>query len=107
MTPNTFSVVNSSTGIKWNCRILNRGDKYGLNYCLTHNIDKPLVEFYDSRFPHTEYGQFVCRYWVETILESANDGLILDFGIPNWQIDADQMQQVRQWLLTYLQDTAA
>ena len=44
---------------KFNVRIVRAGDRYGRDNCLTHDKDEPLVEFYDSRYPHTEYGQFV------------------------------------------------
>ena len=60
--------------------------------------DKPLVEFYDSRYPHTEFGQFVSRYYVSTILESGDKGLCLDCGIPDWSISAKDMAAVRDWL---------
>ena len=60
--------------------------------------DQPLIEFYDRRYPHTQDGQFVgARYYVSTI-RNGDAGLILDGGIPNWQIDADTMRLVRTWL---------
>jgi hypothetical protein len=90
---------------KFNVRVVNKGDKYGLNLCLTHEEDKPLVEFYDARYPHTEFGQFVSRYYVETILGDDGDGpkncgLNLDGGIPDWTVSAKDMDTVRGWLKT-------
>ena len=32
----------------WNVRILRRGDRYGLNDCLTHEEDDPIIEFYGT-----------------------------------------------------------
>ena len=84
---------------KFNVRIVRRGDGYGLNLCLTHNQAEPLVEFYDARYPHTEFGQFVSRYYVSTILEGANRGLCLDGAEPEWSISAGDMAVVRAWLL--------
>jgi len=80
---------------KWNVRIVYTGDRYGRAMCLT-NIDAPLVEFYDNRFPHTDYGQFVSRYYVSTILEESNypAGLCLDGRVPEWQVSADDMDAV-------------
>ena len=87
---------------KFNVRIVRMGDKYGRNYCLTHGEDKPLVEFYDSRYPHTEYGQFVSRYYVCTLLETSeghgNRGLCLDGGVPSWTVSAEDMDTVREYL---------
>ena len=88
---------------KFNVRVVNKGDKYGLDFCLTHDGDKPLVEFYDVRYPHTEFGQFVSRYYVETILEDKGygdkaRGLQLDGGIPEWTVTASDMVTVRNYL---------
>ena len=88
---------------KFNVRVVNTGDKYGLDFCLTHEGDKPLVEFYDARYPHTEFGQFVARYYVETILGDdgygpKNSGLSLDGGIPEWTVSAEDMVTVRNFL---------
>lgn len=88
-----------SRGIKFNVRIVQEGDNYGLNNCLTHEQKEPLVEFYDSRYPHTEFGQFVSRYNMNTLLQrNANVGLDLDGGIADWKIDAKGMEDVTQWL---------
>lgn len=88
-----------SKGIKFNVRIVQEGDNYGLNNCLTHEQKEPLVEFYDSRYPHTEFGQFVSRYNMSTLLQrNANVGLDLDGGIADWKIDAKGMEDVTQWL---------
>jgi hypothetical protein len=87
---------------KFNVRVVNKGDKYGRDFCLT-NEGKPLVEFYDARYPHTEFGQFVSRYYVETILGDdgygpKDSGLSLDGGIPEWTVSAEDMATVRDYL---------
>jgi len=89
---------------KFNVRVVNKGDKYGRDFVLTHEEDKPLVEFYDSRYPHTEFGQFVSRYYVETILGtdkwgSGEGGLILDGGNRDqWTVSERHMDIVRSFL---------
>jgi hypothetical protein len=88
---------------KFNVRVVNQGDKYGRDFCLTHNGDKPMVEFYDARYPHTEFGQFVSRYYFETILGDdgyghKSGGLSLDGGIPEWTVSAQDMDTVRTFL---------
>lgn len=79
---------------KFNVRIVSRGDKYGLNFSLTHNEDMPLVEFYDSRYPHTEYGQFVSRYYLDTIINHEGSGLSLDAGVTAWTVPAEAMSEL-------------
>ena len=72
---------------KFNVRLVNKNDKYGREWCLTHNENEPMVEFYDSRFSdlNTGLGQFVSRYYVSTMMEVEN-GLNLDTGIDDWEI---------------------
>ena len=84
---------------KWNVRIVNTGDKYGRDMCLT-NDKAPLVEFYDGRYLHTPFGQFVSRYYVSTILSDSEypTGLCLDGRVPDWQVSADDMKQVITFL---------
>jgi hypothetical protein len=82
---------------KFNVRIVNTGDKYGLNDCLV-NDKAPMVEFYDTRYPHTQYGQFVSRYYVDTLLERDTGGLCLDGGVPSWTVSAEDMATVRNFL---------
>jgi len=84
---------------RFNVRILNKGDKYGREFCLTHDEDKPIAEFYDRRYPHTEFGQFVSRYYVSTLLEDPTGGLCLDFGnAASWTVSAEDMTLVRAYL---------
>ncbi len=88
---------------KFNVRVVNKGDKYGLDFCLTHEEDKPLVEFYDVRYPHTEFGQFVSRYYVSTILGDdgygpKDSGLNLHGGVPEWTVSERHMDIVRAYL---------
>ena len=79
---------------KFTVRFVNKGDTYGRNFCLTHDKDEPMIEFYDARYPHTEFGQFVSRYYVKT-LRGHTGGLILDGGIPEWTVSSAGMEQVQ------------
>jgi hypothetical protein len=89
---------------KFNVRVVNKGDKYGRDFCLTHEGDKQLVEFYDARYPHTEFGQFVSSYYKETLLGEdgygdAEGGLCLDGGFANeWTVSEEDMNTVRAFL---------
>lgn len=81
---------------KFNVRIVRTGDKYGLNNCLI-NDKEPMVEFYDSRYPHDKYGQFISRYYVST-LKRHKGGLDLYGGEPAWQVSAEGMKKVVKYL---------
>ena len=91
----------------FNVRILRKGEKYGLEDCLTHKERKPLVEFYDYRHRNDQEwkrGQFVSRYYAETILEhNPNNALSLDGGIPAWTVPPVSMREILAWLLQELQ----
>lgn len=97
----THVVYNPSNGLKWVVRLVRQGDKYGLDFCLTHKatefFDEPLVEFYDARLLHTEFGQFVSRYYLHTVLE-VSMGLDLNSDVGSWYLDAEAMSQVHLWL---------
>ena len=80
---------------KFTVRFVNKGDTYGRDFCLTHDKEDALIEFYDSRYPHTEFGQFVSRYYVKTLRGHTN-GLSLDGGIPEWTVSAAGMAQVQK-----------
>ena len=99
--PITLIQVTNSKGLKFNVRLVRPGDKYGLNNCLTHNETEPMVEFYDVRYPHTTFGQFVSRYCLSTLLERPwPGGLDLDGGVPDWEVSAENMQTILKWLQT-------
>lgn len=83
--------------------IINTGDAYGSNNCLT-NDKAPMVEVWDTTIPMTT--QMVSRYYISTLLGfdeySVGDcwqrGLCLDGGVPAWTIHAADLTHVHQWL---------
>ena len=89
-----------SNNITFLVNIVEKGEKYGLNNCLTHEEADSLVEFYDQRHMHTPLGQFVSRYYMSTMLEKKDQdiGLILNGSVPEWQINKEEMTIVRDWL---------
>ena len=87
-------IHNPSTGITFNMRLVARGERYGRNMSLVHEKVIPLIEFYDSRYPHdaapdgTPLGQFVSRYNFDTLVECGLPwGLTLDGGVSEWRLD--------------------
>ena len=89
--------------LEWTVKIIAKGDTYGLDKCLTNDEDKALVEFYDRSYLKMfgEEGQFVSRYYAETLLveHKKHIGLNLQDGVPGWQITAAGMEEVRDWLI--------
>lgn len=81
-------------------RIVTKGQKYGLDNCLTHSSDEPLVEFYDRDHDHTEFGQFVTRYYLSTIMSSTvtthKEYLSLVGHVDEWRIRGDEMNSIRE-----------
>jgi hypothetical protein len=64
--------VTNEAGRSFNIRLVRKGDRYGLNDCLTHDKDEPLVEFYDATYEQDARfdlgrGQFVSRYNLGTL----------------------------------------
>lgn len=96
-----FNDVNPITGrdMVWAVRVVEQGDRYGLNDCLENDCPLSMVEFYDTRSEHTDLGQFVTRYFVDTLLKHPG-GLCLDGGVPPWTISTHGMSKVFHWLHT-------
>jgi hypothetical protein len=57
--------VTNNNGRQFNIRTLKQGDKYGLNNCLIWKEDATGVEIYDATHKHTEFGQFISRYYAQ------------------------------------------
>ena len=107
------TITNTCTGIAFTMRLVRNGDTYGLRHCLTCTTG-PLVEFYDTRYPFDVLptgevmGQFVSRYYLETLLQNADEyeslggrGLVLDGETSEWRIDPDGMRDavatLKEW----------
>lgn len=96
----TLTVANKN-GRKFRVQIVRKGEKYGLNKCLTHDGEMPLVEFYDLTYPEKfgAEGQFVSRYRLDTLKEhDRHCGLDLQGNVPEWKIDGYAMDEVMAWL---------
>lgn len=92
-------------------RIIVKGDKYGRGGCQTHGFDTPLIEFYDARYgkgfvgeewhegPDGFVGQFISRYYIETLINGQHEqhGLNLDGGIPDWSLTPETCAKVLSW----------
>jgi len=91
-------MVTNVNGRKFDARVVDTNDNYGLNDGLV-NEDDPMVEFYDMGSDNFPNGQFVSRYYVSTITEDDGSyGLNLDGGVPEWSIDGQAMVKVVKFL---------
>lgn len=102
--PERFLKLHSSIFPNILVRLVIKGDHYGKGGLLTHDGDMPLVEFFDNDFDHEPWlgirAQFVSRYYISTLLESdPYRGLCLDGGVPKWTLSAEEMREVRSWLV--------
>ena len=95
-------------GQPWTIRVIDIGDKYGREDCLTYDAKEPVVEFYDADHPHTidapsgtVLGQFVSRYYISTICDGSTGGLDLMGYEPKWKINALTMDSVRAYIMSY------
>lgn len=90
-------------GREFTARIVRKGDRYGRDFCLTHDDDEPMVEFYDATYADDErfdrgLGQFVSRYQADTFMNHGATGCRLDCGIDVWTIDNQAGSHVYYWL---------
>lgn len=81
-------------------RVVSKGQKYGLNNCLTHDSLDPLVEFYAAKSvdANNQFGQFISRYYLSTILLGKGYGLELYSDVPEWTLDASEMDYIKGML---------
>ena len=99
-----FCHTQNHHGRSFTFTIINTGDAYGRNLCLT-NDKEAMVEVWDTT--ETRTTQMVSRYYISTLLgfdkwsngKAFENGLCLDGGVPVWNINASDLTHVHQWLL--------
>ena len=83
-------------------RVIEKGDNYGRNRCLILKEDKQLIEFYDVEGAGDEWfdelGQFIERYYIESIMEIENYGLNLSANVDVWNIEGANIHKIQQWI---------
>jgi len=99
-TENNMANTALLAGDRWLVRVVKRDDRYGLNDCLVHDEDDPLVEFYDAEYRGSgegrEFGprgQFVARYYWSTLCKRPRGlGLDLLSYEPKWKLEWDEFE---------------
>jgi len=103
-------ILDPTTGRLWTIRIVEQGDNYGREDCLTHDRADALIEFFDTgsefaaKFP--PYGQFVSRYFLTTLQGTDGYGqpfpgpygLDLQGGDNNWKVSEEGMEAVMKFV---------
>lgn len=96
--------VENQDGRQFAIRVIGKGDNYGRNRCLISEENKQLVEFYDVEGSGAEgfdeLGQFISRYYIETIMEIENYGLNLYADVEEWSIEVDNIKKIQNWIET-------
>ena len=81
--------ITNEAGQTFRARCVRKGDRYGLNGCLVHDGDEPLVEFSDVT-PGAAGRHFVVRYPAGVILEwPEGEGLLLHGRALAWGLGPD------------------
>ncbi len=95
-------IIKTAFGSEFSVRVIKKGERHGLNNCLTRRKDDPLVEFYDrTRSQVNGLGQFVASYSASTLLKhEVGVGLNLEIGIPLWYVDWNALSPVIESLRT-------
>lgn len=70
-----------------------------------HGSKEPedIIEFYDRDYKHTPDGQFIARYYADTLLKdkaALNYGLDLMGYVPKWKIRGNPMKFLLTWIQT-------
>lgn len=95
----TVIPIANSKGVPFTVRVVEQGEGYGLlredgSYPRRNESADPLVEFYDGRYRHTQYGQFVSRYHARTLANADGGALLLGGGVADWFVDGEGYHDV-------------
>lgn len=97
----TVTTIVTQLGVPMTVRYVAEGDRYGLNDCLILDKPRPMIEFYDARYPHhAGRGQFISRYYLDTLCEHpVGAGLVLEGSQPGWNVDAAALHHSINWAI--------
>ena len=91
------TVITNDNGKRFTVRTVHQGDGYGVGDAIIHDIDDPIIEFYDlDQDANTfgERGQFVSRYRASTVAHRGTDGINLESGVDGWYVDANALAPI-------------
>lgn len=75
-------------------------DSFLVRYVPVSAAGQPVLEFYDTAYDHTRFGQFTGGRYDLALMLSHPDGFGLDLygGEPKWNVSAANMQEIKTWL---------
>lgn len=79
-------------------RVVQKGQKYGRDSKQTHELQEPLVEFYDADYSFSPFGQYITCYYLGTLKNRDPHPLALNGGIEKWRIGAENAIRLQTWL---------
>jgi hypothetical protein len=95
--------ITNEAGRTFRVRCVRKGERYGLNDCLCHDRDEPLVEFTDvtpgleSRPSADRF--FMARYPAGRILQRPDGEDLWLYGrTVAWRLGPTQVRQVKDWV---------
>ena len=104
MSTQVIARVVNNAGRAFNVRLVRKGDRYGLDNCLVHDKDDPLIEFWDATYEHDArftpgLGQFVSRYFLATLTgqdgfggdRRGSSGIDLCGHVAAWKVTGDNV----------------
>ena len=76
-------IITNDKNKEFKIKLIQKGDNYGLDNCLTHFDVDPMIEFWDVKTD-----QFISRYFLSTLKENQYDGcgITLCGDIPEWSV---------------------
>jgi hypothetical protein len=95
--------VTNEAGRRFLVRCIRKGDRYGLNGCLLHDGDDPVIEITDVT-PPGETGppawqSFLARFPARTVLGwGTGGGVWLSGHDEAWRLSPAQVRQVVEWV---------
>lgn len=96
-----YTTIIRGVATDFKVRLVLDGMRYGQGFELINEYSEPLVEFYDTRYLHTQFGQFVSRYFLSTMMETGPktiNGLTLDTGSDSWFLTPQGVLHTQYWL---------
>lgn len=89
----------------FNVRLVRSGSKYGRRDSLTHDSERTMIEFYDTRHTDPDFegrGQFVSRYYLSTLASDGRrrgpeHGLDMHGGVPSWKLSGEELGEALNW----------
>lgn len=95
--------ITNAQGRRFNVVCVRKGDRHGPGKALVHDLDKPLLEFYDATFEGTRRfdpeGQFIMGYYASILLNLESElGLQFHVSRPDWKLDLTSLRPLWDWI---------